>query len=85
MADIVLIQELYINNNYVIILYLVFINIVLNSVARPRVIVFINKNNTEHVTITLRPDIYQDFNIQILNIFRDDLLNIRLFNIYNEK
>ena len=81
----VLIQELYINNNYITVLYPVFINIVSKSVARPKVMIFINKNSIEHVTVILRPDIYQDSNVQVLDIFRDDLLNIRLFNIYNKK
>ena len=35
--------------------------------------------------ITLKPDICQDFNVQILNIFKHDLSNILIFNIYNEK
>ena len=80
-----MIQKLYINNNYVTISYLVFINIAPNNVTRFKVIIFINKNNIEHVIIISKPDTYQDPNIQMLNIFRDDLLNIRLFNIYNEK
>ena len=84
-VDIVLIQELYISNGHVTILYPIFINIAPNSIARPRVIAFINKNSAEHVTIISRPDIYQDFDIQVLDVFRDDLLNIRLFNVYNER
>ena len=51
------------SNNHVTILYPVFINIVSNSVERPRVIIFINKNSIEHVIIISRPDIYQDPNI----------------------
>ena len=45
-------------NDHVIVLYPVSINIVLNSVARLRVMVSINKNSVEYVIVTLRPDIY---------------------------
>ena len=48
------------SKDHVTVLYPVFINIAPNSVMRPRVIVFININNTEHVIVTLKPDIYQD-------------------------
>ena len=47
--------------------------------------IFIKKDNIYYYIIILKPDIYQDFDIQILNIFKIDLSNILLFNIYNEK
>ena len=68
-----------------IILYSIFINIILNNVIRLRVIIFIKKNNANYMTIILRSNIYQDSDIQILDISRHDLLNILIFNIYNEK
>ena len=35
--------------------------------------------------IISRSNIYQNFDIQILDIFKVDLSSILLFNIYNEK
>ena len=67
------------------ILYPTFINIISNNTIRSRVITFIKKDSVNHITIILRSNIYQDFDIQILNISRHDLSNILIFNIYNEK
>ena len=73
------------SNNHVTISYPAFINIILNNITRSRVIIFIKKDNINYIIIISKLDIYQDFDIQILDIFKHDLLNILIFNIYNEK
>ena len=73
------------SNNHVIIFYLIFINIISNSVIKLKVIIFIKKDNANYIIIISKLNIYQDFDIQILDIFKINLLNILLFNIYNEK
>ena len=62
MIDIILIQKLYINNNYIIMLYSVFNNIISNCIIKLRVILFIKKN-INHIIIILKSNIYQDLNI----------------------
>ena len=84
-TNIVLIQKPYINNNYITILYLAFNNIVSNCIIKLKVIIFVKKNIANHIIIISRPNIYQNSDVQILNIFRHDLLNILLFNVYNKK
>ena len=46
---------------------------------------FVKKDSANHMIITSRSDIYQDFDVQILDIFKVDLSSILLFNVYNEK
>ena len=68
-----------------IILYLIFIKIILNNIIKLKIIIFIKKDNINYITIILKSNIYSNFDIQILNIFKHDLSNILIFNIYNEK
>ena len=84
-ADVVLIQEPYMSNDHVTISHPTFINIIPNNATRPRVMTFIKKDSANHMTITPRPNIYQDSDIQVLDISRHDLPNILIFNVYNEK
>ena len=73
------------SNNHIIILYLIFINIILNNIIKFKIIIFIKKDNINYIIIISKSNIYQDFNIQILDIFKYDLSNILIFNNYNEK
>ena len=68
-----------------IILYLIYINIISNNAIRSRVIIFIKKDNINYIIIISKLNIYQEFDVQILDISRYDLLNILLFNVYNKK
>ena len=73
------------SSDHVTISYSAFINIISNNVMRLRVMIFVKKDSANHMTITLRPDIYQDSDVQVLDISRHDLPNILIFNVYNEK
>ena len=53
-----------------------------NTGVQPRVMAFVTKSNTSDMTVTPHPDIYQDTDIQVLDISTNDLL---MFNVYNEK
>ena len=73
------------NNNHVTISHPAFINIISNCIIKFKMMIFINKKYINHIIVTSKPDIYQNFNIQMFNIFKHDLLSILLFNVYNEK
>ena len=46
---------------------------------------FITKRNTVDMTVTPRPEICQDSDVQVLDISINDLPNLLIFNVYNEK
>ena len=56
-----------------------------NTGVQPRVIAFVTKSNTVDMTVTPRPYICQGSDIQVLDILTSDLLNLLMFNVYNEK
>ena len=46
---------------------------------------FVTKRNTADMTVTPRPDICHDSDIQVLDISTNDLPNLLIFNVYNGK
>ena len=46
---------------------------------------FVIMSNAVDMTVTPRPDICQDSDIQVLDISTNDLPSLLIFNIYNDK
>ena len=93
-AEIVLFQEPWINqNDFTTISHPSFLAIIpkpenpqINgSGTKIRVLTFIKKNIPVNITITLRLDIINDLDVQILSISGINLKEVLLFNIYNER
>ena len=86
-ADIVLMQEPWMSNDHVTTISHPAFNCIIpaNTGVQPRVMAFVTKRNTVDMTVTPRPDICQDSDIQVLDISTNDLPNLLIFNVYNEK
>ena len=83
-ANIMLLQESWIENNNISILHFAFIKIAFNTEhnVKTRTMIFVSKNaNLNYIS---RYNISNDFNIQMLNI-SSNVENFKIFNIYNEK
>ena len=82
--DVVLIQKPWIQENKTI-SHPNFTSIISNiSNLRPRVCTFVSKQNSK-LMCTPRIDIINDPDLQILEIAMENIRNLQLINIYNEK
>lgn len=86
-VDIILMQEPWIDPNLTRIshsaYYCIMPNMNKNDVHKPRVLSFVSKKL--EFSITPRPDISSDSDIQVLNISGTNIDNFTILNVYNEK